>query len=222
MRRKILLGVCAMALFAGVYGIPADAAFEPELEAAYNTAVQGQDTLEGLNVSVTERTVSSATNLAAEKTMELKVSGIQTDTLKADIQVKSEETASESYYTDGHYYAETSDGKTKREMDRASIWQMINANTYLDLTSNYLKMLCSEKNTDGSVTYCFAATPETLSDYAKKLLQGAGNEQGFAIDSLQGTMQVDTDGHVTSRSIQLVYTVTQQEQSCLLYTSRCV
>ena len=125
-----------MALFAGVYGIPADAAFEPELEAAYNTAVQGQDTLEGLNVSVTERTVSSATNLAAEKTMELKVSGIQTDTLKADIQVKSEETASESYYTDGHYYAETSDGKTKREMDRASIWQMINANTYLDLTSN--------------------------------------------------------------------------------------
>ena len=64
-----------MALFAGVYGIPADAAFEPELEAAYNTAVQGQDTLEGLNVSVTERTVSSATNLAAEKTMELKVSG---------------------------------------------------------------------------------------------------------------------------------------------------
>ena len=81
---------------------------------------------------------------------------------------------------------------------------MINANTYLDLTSNYLKMLCSEKNTDGSVTYCFAATPETLSDYAKKLLQGAGNEQGFAIDSLQGTMQVDTDGHVTSRSIQLV------------------
>ena len=75
-----------MALFAGVYGIPADAAFEPELEAAYNTAVQGQDTLEGLNVSVTERTVSSATNLAAEKTMELKVSGIQTDTLKADIQ----------------------------------------------------------------------------------------------------------------------------------------
>ena len=69
MRRKILLSVCAMALFAGVYGIPADAAFEPELEAAYNTAVQGQYSLEGLNVSVTERTVSSATNLAAEKTM---------------------------------------------------------------------------------------------------------------------------------------------------------
>ena len=63
------------------------------------------------------------------------------------------------------------------------------------------------------MTYRFAATPETLSDYAKKLLQGAGNEQGFAIDSLQGTMQVDTDGNVTSRSIQLVYTVTQQEQS---------
>ena len=40
-------------------------------------------------MSVTERTVSSATNLAAEKTMELKVSGIQTDTLKADIRVKS-------------------------------------------------------------------------------------------------------------------------------------
>ena len=38
--------------------------------------------------------------------------------------------------------------------------------------------------------------------------------RGLPIDSLQGTMQVDTDGHVTSRSIQLVYTVAQgQEQS---------
>ena len=44
MRGKLVLGVCTMALLAGAYGIPADAAFEPELEAAYNTAVQGQDT----------------------------------------------------------------------------------------------------------------------------------------------------------------------------------
>lgn len=210
--RKALTGACAAALLVGAHGFWAEAAFEPQLEAAYNMAVQGQDTMEGLDVSVTEKTVSSATNAAAYRTVDLKVSGIQTDALKADVRVDSKETTSESYYANDYYYAETSDGKTKREMDRASIWQMINANTYLDLTSNYLKMLCSETNADGSISYRFAATPETLGDYAKKLLLGAGSEQGVEIDSLQGTMQVDADGHVTDRSIQLVYTVTQQEQ----------
>lgn len=66
---------------------------------------------------------------------------------------------------------------------------MINANTYLDLTSNYLKMLCSEKNADGSVTYRFAATPETLSVYAKKLCRVRAMSRGLRSILLQGTMQ---------------------------------
>lgn len=205
-----MIGALLMACFGSVR---AGAAFEPSLEAAYNMAVQGQDTLDGLDVSVLEKTVSGSTNVASEKEVDLKVSGIRTDRLNAEIAVKTEEGSTENFYRDDYYYATTSDGKVKREMERASIWNMINAHTYLDLTSNYLKMLSSETNSDGTVTYQFAATQETLGDYSKKLLEGASGEQGLVIDSLHGTMITDADDHVTNRNIQMVYTVTQNGQS---------
>lgn len=213
MRKLCLATVICAALVSVLGGTRSEAAFEPSLEAAYNTAVQGQDMLEGLDVSVLEKTISSATNIAAQKEVDLMLSGIKTDYLKADIQVKTEESSTESYYRDSFYYTTTSDGKVRLEMDRSQIWDIINGHTYIDLTSKYLKVLCSEAGPDGSVIYQFAATPETLGDYSKKLLAGASEDQGLVIDSLQGTMLVDRDGHVTNRSIQLVYTTTQGDQS---------
>lgn len=214
MRKKWFAGmVCAVisALVCG--GASTQAAFEPTVEASYNTAVQGQDTLDGLDVSVLEKTVAAATNLSAEKNVELQVSGIKGNQLKAEIEVKTEEGSTKSYYQNGDYYTTTSEGETKREMERSEIWDRINAHIYLNLTSNYLKMLSSETNSDGTVTYTFAATQETLGDYSKKLLEGASEDQGLVIDSLQGTMQTDREGHVTNRSLQMVYTLTQGEQS---------
>lgn len=213
MKKKVLAGMIGALLMACFGSVRAGAAFEPSLEAAYNMAVQGQDTLDGLDVSVLEKTVSGSTNVASEKEVDLKVSGIRTDRLNAEIAVKTEEGSTENFYRDDYYYATTSDGKVKREMERSSIWNMINAHTYLDLTSNYLKMLSSETNSDGTVTYQFAATQETLGDYSKKLLEGASEEQGLVIDSLHGTMITDADDHVTNRNIQMVYTVTQNGQS---------
>lgn len=213
MRKILISGIMCTMLLMGGGCLSAQAAFEPSLEAAYNTAVQGQDMLDGLNVTVMEKIVSSQTNAAAQKQVDLKLSGIRSDYLKADIKVTTDEGSAENYYREGYYYTTTSDGKVKREMDRSSIWDIVNAHTYIDLTSNYLKMLCSETADDGSVTYRFAATPESLGDYSKKLLEGAGNGQGIVIDSLQGTMLTDQDGHVESRAIQMVYTVTNGDQS---------
>ncbi len=200
-------------------GIHAQAAFHPDVEAAYNTAVQGQDALDGLDVSVTETTVSSSTNHVSTKEVELKVSGISGSELLADILVNTDEGSSESYFRNNTYYTDTSDGKVKMEMDRAQIWDQINSHIYLDMTSNYLKMLSSTANEDGTVTYQFAATKETLGDYAKKLLNGSSKEQGIVIDALQGTMVTSASGSVMQRTIQMIYTVTQNEQEETFYVT---
>ncbi len=216
-QKKWFLGAfCAlcMAAFGGMY---AQAAFDPEVETAYNTAVQGQDALDGLDVSVSETTVSSSTNLSASKKVRLKVSGIRSNFLKACIDVLTDEGSTESYYLDGYYYTATPDGKQKRAMERADIWTVINSEIYLDMTSNYLRMLYSKEDENGT-TYYFAATEETLGDYAEKLLTGIGISEGITIDSLQGTMDTSKEGHVLQRNLQIVYTVTQGENTETFFT----
>lgn len=213
MKRKWMAGIVCTLLAVLGNNTGVDAAFEPTIEAAYNTAVQGQDALDGLDVTVKEKTVSAGTNVSAEKNVTLKVSGIKGAHLQADIQIDTDEGKTESYYRNNNYYTTTSDGKIKREMERSDIWSMINSHIYMDMTSNYLKMLCSETDNTGTVTYYFAATEDSLGDYSKKLLDGAGEDQGLVIDSLHGTMQTDADGHILNRSLQLVYTVTSGENS---------
>ncbi len=215
-RRWIIgvFGVLCMAFFGGTY---AQAAFNPDVENAYNMAVQGQDSLDGLDVSVSETTVSSETNLSASKRVMIKVSGIKSNSLKASLEMHTDESSSKSYYLNGYYYTSTSDGKQKRAMERADIWTMINSEIYLDMTSNYLKMLYSKEDQSGA-TYYFAATEESLGDYAKKLLTGIGVSEGITIDSLQGTMDTDADGHVLQRSLQIVYTVSNGENTETFFT----
>ena len=211
MRKRWLAGILLAALTLNMSGVTALAAFETSVETSYNTAVQSQDALDGLAVSVKERTISAATNISSEKEVELKVSGIRGTTLKADVKVNTEEGSTESYYRDNYYYTTTSEGDVKRKVERSDMWEMINSHIYLDMTSNYLKMLCSETAADGTVTYRFAATTETLGDYSKKLLEGSSQDQGLVIDSLHGTMLTDGEGHVLERKIDMVYTVTKGE-----------
>ena len=204
----VMLAIAGAMLFA----VPGAAAFNEEVEKAYNTAVQGQDALDGLDVSVKESTVSSRSNIRSDKTVDLMVSGIKNTALSADITVKADETDAQSYYRNGYYYETTKDGDIRSEMDRDTIWKKINSNIYLDMTSNYLKLLFAQSEGDETMFY-FAATEETLGDYKTKLLDAYSDEHGAVIDSLHGSMRVDKEGHVTERMIQMVYTVGSGEET---------
>ena len=195
------------AVFSAMFGMTAPAAFDTKVEQSYNTAVQGQDALDGLDVKVKEQTVSSRTNVVSSKNVILKVTGIKEEQLSASIQVAADEDQGKSYYKDGYYYETVGEEKVRREMDRASIWKLINSQIYLDMTSNYLKMLYMVDDEDGQSVYHFAATEETLGNYKEKLLDAYSGEHGAAIDSLQGSMKVDQDGHVTQRTISMIYTI---------------
>ncbi len=210
--KRITTWFAATALTGLLLGaVPAGAAFQSDVEQSYNTAVQGQDALDGLDVTVKERTVSSGTNISSSKEVSLKVTGIKATALTVDMAVTSDETSIENYYRNGYYYETTADGNIRRSMDREEIWKIINSQIYLDMTSNYLTMLYSETKDDGSSVYHFAATADSLGDYAAKLLDSYSAAGAASIDSLQGQMRVDADGHVTERVIRMVYTVGEGE-----------
>ncbi|MBQ6322541.1 MAG: SH3 domain-containing protein [Lachnospiraceae bacterium] len=222
MRKKVWhLLIVAAAMCIGLH-TAAMAAFEPEVEAAYNKAVQGQDALDGLIVEVQEKTVSSRTNLFASKQVDLTVSGIRNDSFAADIQVSADEDTAQSYYRNGYYYETLSGQNIKSAMDRSTIWEQINSHIYLDMTSNYLKMLYSEAGENGGTVFYFAATSDTLGDYTEKLLDTYSAGQGTVIDSLQGSMNVDADGHVQSRSITMIYTTSGENGETFLKTANSV
>ena len=209
MIRRIKQTACiaAAAVLSVLLGITVPAAFDTKVEQSYNTAVQGQDALDGLDVKVKEQTVSSRTNVVSSKNVILKVTGIKDEQLSASIQVAADEDKGRSYYKDGYYYETVGEEKVRREMDRAAVWKLINSQIYLDMTSNYLKMLYMVDDEDGQSVYHFAANEETLGSYKEKLLDAYSEEHGAKIDSLQGSMKVDQDGHVTQRTISMVYTI---------------
>ena len=206
-RKTGLSGMAALFL-AFACSLTASAAFQEDIEKAYNTAVQGQDALDGLDVEVEEITVSSLSNISSKKNVKLLVSGIKGSMFSADIQVTTDESSSQSYYRNGYYYFESAaEGKLRRWVSREDMWERINSEIYLDITSNYLLMLYADKDTNGDTIFYFAASQDTLGDYTDKLLDVYSEEGGAYIESLHGTMRTDPDGHVLERVIDLVYTV---------------
>ena len=209
-RIRTILLAALFVLSAGT--ICANAAFEPEAEKAYNTAVQGQDALNGLDVTVKETTVSSLTNISDEKEARIKVSGIKSTLLSAELQTRSEDVTSQSWYQNGYYFETTKQGKkVRREMERGEIWGKINSQIYLDMTSNYLTMLYSFPGENQETVFYFASDQKKLGDYADKLLDSYANEKGAVIHSMQGEMAVDADGHVVRRDITLIYGIPAAE-----------
>lgn len=219
--KKIRKWLCGCMALAGVAAgsLSAQAAFNPDVESAYNLAVQGQDALDGLDVTVVEETVSSMTNISTSKTTKILASGIRNTSFAADLVVEADEKDQSSYYRNGYYYEETAKGPVRRSMSREEIWKMVNAQIYLDMTSNYLKMLYAVSQPDGGTTYVIAANEETLGDYKEKLLDEFSEENGLRIDSIQGSMDVDKDGHVTRRTIQMIYTAGSDESSEVFLTN---
>ncbi len=209
---RSLITLAVSAAVSAALGMTAFAAFDPKVEQAYNTAVQGQDALNGLDVKVKEQTVSSQTNTVSAKTVALKVTGIKEDRLSASITVSADENSGvTTYYKNGYYYETAGEEMVRREMDRATVWNLINSQIYLDMTSNYLKMLYAVEDSSGKTEYHFAATEDTLGDYKTKLLDSYSAEHGASIDTLQGSMTVDADGHVTERTISMIYTIGTEE-----------
>ncbi len=174
-------------------------------------SAMGQDILDGLNCRVTETTVSTKTNVASVKRIDLKVSGITQENLEGRISISSNDVdvTSDTYYTDGWYYYTLDGKKMKQQQSRDAYWRMVNSQIYLDMNSSYLQTLYSMKDdVTGNTNYVFSATDDTIGDYNEKLLDHLTAQEGNAtVNTLQGSMIVDRDGHVISREITMSYTV---------------
>ena len=220
MKKKMIAAFACASIGILAGGISAQAAVaDNAVSQAYNEAVRMEENLDGFDVTV-KGTVSIAGQPAsAEKTIKIQTSGMRSDgKLQAAIDIQTSEGEKQQYFRDGCFYSNQTGSNRKYAMSEEIMTELLNYYVYLDFNSEYLSMLEAENNADGTVTYTFAASPDTVGGYADKLLEGAQEEHRIDIISLQGTVEADKSGMITERKIEMAYTIKSgdQPQLCIL------
>ncbi len=202
----LVIGTTALCL-AGAANISA-AVPDDAVSQAYNAAVQLQDNLDGFDATVNGTVSVAGDTTSTQKTIQIQVSGMQeAGKLQAAIDVQTTDGEKQQYYTDGYFYSNQSGSNLKYGMDEATMLDLLNYYVYLDFDSEYLSTLQEQAADDGSVLYSFAASQESIGNYADKLLEGAQDEHQIEIVSLQGTVKTDSTGVITERDIEMIYNV---------------
>ncbi|MDD2959662.1 MAG: SH3 domain-containing protein [Lachnospiraceae bacterium] len=218
-RKKIAVMTCVM-LTGLAWSVTAQAAVaDADVIQAYDAAVDMQDGLDGLNVTVKETVTVAGQSDKVEKTINLQTAGMQTEgKLQAAIDINTTDGDKKQYYDNGYFYSNQTGKNMKYAMKQDIMQDILNYYVYLDFNSEYLSVLEKEAGTNGGATYTFAATDSTIGEYADKLLEGAQEEHAISIVSLQGTVDTDANGNVTERKIEMVYSVKSgdQPQICIL------
>lgn len=213
-RRMAIILTGALALCTAIPDFSAQAAVPVSaVTDAYDAAVNVQDGMDSLSVSIRENTMVPDVKDSTRKTIELRASGLKNlDELQVSIVTTTDEGEKSQYYTDGCFYSDQSGKKMKYAMKPEEMLEIMNYYVYLDLDSTRL----SDLERDGD-SYVFHATAESLGDYADKILEGAEEEHRIQLVAVQGV--VDTDGdNITRRDIQTVYTMRSgdEPQTCVV------
>ena len=219
MKKRIITAMVSIAalVLSSVAGVQAAVA-DNEVSQAYNSAVKLEDSLDAFDVTVKSVVSIAGQNTNAEKTITIQTIGMTSeDNLQVSIDVQASDGEKQQYYQDGYFYSNQSGKNLKYAMDQESMKELLNYYIYLNFDSEYLSMLESSDNTNGT-TYTFAATEETIGNYADHLLEGAQEEHQINIVSLQGTVDVDTNGVIKERQIEMAYMVKSgdNQQLCVL------
>ncbi len=205
-KRNIILQAL---LVSAVLGNTAAAAVpDSEVTRSYDSAVDLQDNQDSLDVTVNETTIVPDIKENAGKTVHLQVSGLQDlKNLKAAISIETDDGTKEQYYTDGYFYDNDSGKNIKYAMKPEEMLQVMNQYVYLNLNSEYLDSL--DYNND---SYLFTATEKSLGEFTDNILEGVQDEHQTSLMTLQGYINTDSQGQITKRRIQTVYTVRSGEE----------
>lgn len=202
------------ALFlSAMLGASASAAVpDSDVTKSYDSVVDLQDNQDCIDVTVNETTNVPDIKENAEKTIHLQASGLQDlKNLKVSVSIETAEGTKEQYYTDGYFYDNDSGENIKYAMKPEDMLQIMNQYVYLNLNSKYLDSL--DYNQD---SYLFTATESSLGDFTDNVLEGAQDEHQISLVTLQGYVNTDSQGQITKRRIQTVYTVRSgdEPQTC--------
>lgn len=181
---------------------------DSEVTRSYDSAVDLQDNQDSLDVTVNETTIVPDIKENAGKTIHLQVSGLRDlKNLKAAISIETDDGTKEQYYTDGYFYDNDSGKNIKYAMKPEEMLRIMNQYVYLNLNSEYLDSL--DYNND---SYLFTATEKSLGEFTDNILEGVQDEHQTSLMTLQGYINTDSQGQITKRRIQTVYTVRSGEE----------
>lgn len=216
-KKKCKAVILSAALVTGIFGVTSEAAIDAKTAQNYDQAANMKANLSCFDVTVKETTTIPGQTEDAVKTVQMKVSGLQTDNLRVSIRAITDEGEVNQYYANGYLYTDESGEKIKYKMKQDEMLELMNYDVYLNLDSGRLATLESTKKNQDTV-YSFSAMTETVGDYADMILEGVQEEHQVEIITIQGTMEVEEHQHMVQRNLQTVYMVQKdgRKQACIM------
>lgn len=216
MKKKYAVIAANTFLLASCFGTFATAADPSVTARAYDKAVDLQDDLESIDVTVRETTTVPGIKSNAGKLIHLKADGLKDlPELKVSISIETDDGAIEQYYSDGYFYSNDSGENIRYAMKPEDMLEKMNYYIYMDLHANSLASLEEEEG-----IYNFTATADTLGAYTDKLLEGVQNEHQLGLVNMQGYVTTNEQNSITRRCLQTVYTMKSGEEpvTCTMNT----
>lgn len=205
-----------------------DAQKEEDPKEVYGAAVSKMNELNSLDfncninldLSTSESSTSSESldlsNVSMGMDMKAKILNLNQDNMQMDadysISISGLSIDANMYYTDGYFYSDIFNQKTKIPMDVQEMQKTAGtstASTYL--TEDSLKECTLTKNEDSTCTIQFTADGSKLKEFVKSAFSSmedtlGGDEEvmdSFNISDVPGNCTINADGYITSQTLKL-------------------
>ncbi len=208
LKRAVFVPVIALICLVFATGIWADGVDKNEA-AAFHKAAALTENYNSFEATVVSAMSAQEGSVDAGRQVHLQVSGLkESGKLQVAIEAETKGIDNSTWYQNGYYYSTNNGKKIKEQMSEADMKNLLNGYLLMDLGETDFKALSSEKSSSGDVTYYFTLQEKSLEKYLTSLASSMGSTGDISIQSAIGTMDVDSDGKITSRTMNISVTNT--------------
>lgn len=224
MKKKVIATLlCAAMVFSATACGSKSKSLSPKEE--YAAAVEKVNKAEGIDADM-DMTISME---LSGMSMDIKMDGSiltnkKSDTdadlaMDATAEIMGQKVPMKYYYTDGYFYMEAADQKSKAKMDLEKAQEKIGGAT--EMTNVQAKMVKDVKVKDDgdNRVFTYKLDPKKMDEYVKKsmnsigdLASGAASGTDIKIKGYKGTMTVDKDGNPVEQTIKMEITTSAEGQ----------
>lgn len=220
MKKKVFLAlVMAAVMTAAPSGMALNvwaAVEQNDTSKAYDAMIEKEASRDELDLIVKQKTLQDDENNTDQPAeSRVQVSGLtKENALKYSITTNVQGDASEvastviSSYSDGVQTVNALGTSLKNDMTEKEARQVLNSYVYLYLESKYLTSLSSSKGDNNTTVYQFETDGDTAKDYVvEKLGYETVNDTTISLNSMKGTITVDSEGNVLERKVTTSYSI---------------
>lgn len=130
-------------------------------------------------------------------------------------EILGQKSDTDAFYTDGYYYADSDGQKSKTAVDRSRIMELLATNTNSDWmdSSDLFKDMKVAEDKKGNKVFTFTCDMEHAGSVVSDFYDELGLDDGTAVNLLNGTVYVNSDGYMTRQALDMDMNVEVDDQT---------